>query len=245
MLHRSTLLISVLVLGIAAAGTTALAADQPKSAAAPAAAAGAPKPIAPVTGVIDIQQVLNESTAEQSVRSQLEARAAVFRDEFAKLENDLRGAEQELERQRTVLSAEAFEQKRQALEQRFADTQRKADSSRRQLEDAAGQVQKEIQTAIIEVTKTVAEQLNLDLVLLRPASIYYSSDLDISALVVKGVNAKLPSLKLPPGNPPSDQPEQGGAPAMGLGKGGPVTGGAAAAPAPAVPTAPGAAAPKN
>jgi outer membrane protein len=241
MLQRMILLISLLVLGVAASGTTALAADQPKPAAAPAAAGATPKPIAPITGVIDIQQVLNESTAEQSVRSQLEARAAVFRDEFAKLENDLRGAEQELERQRTVLSAEAFEQKRQALEQRFADTQRKADSSRRQLEDAAGQVQKEIQTAIIEVTKTVAEQLNLDLVLLRPAAIYYSQDLDISELVVKGVNARLPSLKLPPGNPPPEQPDQGGA-AMGLGKGGaPATGGAATTPAPA----PGAVAPKN
>ena len=243
MLHRSTLLISLLVLGIATAGTAALAADAPKPAAAPAAAAGAPKPIAPITGVIDIQQVLNESTAEQSVRSQLEARAAVFRDEFAKLENDLRGAEQELERQRTVLSAEAFEQKRQALEQRFADTQRKADSSRRQLEDAASQVQKQIQAAVIEVTKTVAEQLNLDLVLLRPAAIYYSQDLDISELVAKGVNAKLPSLKLPPGNPPPDQPDQGGAPGMGLGKGAPAIGGVA--PAPAAPIAPGAAAPKN
>ena len=244
MLQRLTLLVFILILGVAASGTAALAADQPK----PAAAAGAPKPIAPVTGVIDIQQVLNESTAEQSIRSQLEARAAVFRDEFAKLENDLRGAEQELERQRSVLSAEAFEQKRQALEQRFADTQRKADSSRRQLEDAAGQVQKEIQAAIIEVTKTVAEQLNLDLVLLRPAAIYYSSDLDISELVVKGVNAKLPSLKLPAGNPPPDQPDQGGA--MGAGKGvapAPVAPAApaAVAPAPAAPAAPAPAAPKK
>ena len=95
-------------------------------------AADAPKIKPPVTAVIDIQRILKESTAAQTVRTQLEDRRGKLRDEFAKLETELRGAEQELERQRSVLSADAFDEKRQAYERRVADAQRKADSSRRQ-----------------------------------------------------------------------------------------------------------------
>jgi len=179
-----------------------------------AAAAGAPaggkKLAPPLTAVIDIQRILRESTAAQSVRSQLDERRGKLRDEFAKLENELRSAEQELERQRSVLSADAFEEKRHAYERRVGDAQRKADTSRRQLDNAFQGALKQIQTAMLQVAEGVAQQMNLDLVLPRSQVIFVAQDLDITDPVLKGLNAKLPSVKLTEGKVPSEQPEQGG-----------------------------------
>jgi len=203
-------------------------------------AADAPKIKPPVTAVIDIQRILKESTAAQSVRTQLEDRRGKLRDEFAKLETELRGAEQELERQRSVLSADAFDEKRQAYERRVADAQRKADSSRRQLDDAFQEALKQIQTAMLEVAEGTAQQMNLDLVLPRSQVIFVSQDLDITEPVLKGLNAKLPAVKLTEGKVPTDQPDQG---TSDIGVGAPPARGAkpaanAPAPAPATGAAP-------
>ena len=165
----------------------------------------------PVTAVIDIQRILRESTAAQSVRKQLDARRGKLRDEFAKLENDLRAAEQELQRQRSVLSAEAFEEKRQAYARRVDEAQRKADISRRELDSAFQEALKQIQTAMLEVAQDVAQRMNLDLVLPRSQVIFVSQDMDITEPVLKGLNAKLASVKLTEGTLPSDELKPGAA----------------------------------
>ena len=169
------------------------------------AAPAAPKPAAPITGIIDIQRISKDSTAAQSVRAQVEERRGKLRDEFAKLENELRTAEQELERQRGVLSADAFDEKRLAYERRVTDAQRKADSSRRQLDDAFQEALRKIQTAMLEVAADVAQKMNLDLVLPRSQVIFWAQNLDITDPVLQGLNAKLPSVKLGTGAEPGGE----------------------------------------
>lgn len=239
MLRRIEFLIPVFLLALTSLPSLAGAADQPKTTPpAATAAASTAKPVAPITGVIDTNRILRESKAGLSLKTQLEDRQAKFRDEFAKIETELRGAEQELERQRSVLSPDAFEDKRQAFERRYSDAQRKADRSRRQLDDAFQTALKEIQAAMLSVTESIAQQMNLDLVLQRSQVIFISQDLDITEQVLSGLNAKLPSIKLTEGNV-TDQPEQGGPDTGGpdSGLGGPAKGGALApaAPAPAAP----------
>lgn len=177
------------------------------------AAATVPKPVAPVTGIIDIQRISKESTAAQNVRAQVEERRGKLRDEFVKLENELRTAEQELERQRGVLSPDAFDEKRLAYERRVTDAQRKADSSRRQLDEAFQEALRKIQEAMLGVAADVAKKMNLDLVLQRAQVIFWSDELDITEPVLQGLNAKLPSVKLGAGTPPAEAAGGAGKPA--------------------------------
>ena len=121
----------------------------------------------PIILVIDVQRILRESLAAKSVRSQLEARRNKLRKEFTKLEDELRTAERELVRQRTVLAPEAFQEKRQAYEKRVAAAQRMFDTSRRNLDRAFSTALKEIQTAIIRVGQVIAIEMNADLVMAR------------------------------------------------------------------------------
>src|SRR5690349_2012975 len=81
---------------------------------------------APVVIVVDIHEIVQKSTAAAAIRKQLEATQKTYSDEFAKKERDLRAAEQELAQQRTVLSADAFAQRRREFESKVQDAQRDA-----------------------------------------------------------------------------------------------------------------------
>src|SRR5689334_12240506 len=117
---------------------TALAvAVQAGAAAAPAAQQPAAQQLpAPVIAVVDVQRILRESDAAKGVQKQLEAQRQTYLKEIGSQEKDLRDAEQDLERQRGVLSADAMAQKRQDLERRFAEVQQNVDQRKRILEQA-------------------------------------------------------------------------------------------------------------
>ncbi|MCC7045724.1 MAG: OmpH family outer membrane protein, partial [Alphaproteobacteria bacterium] len=88
-------------------------AQQPAApAATPAAAPAAPKQPAgplpsPVIAVVDVDKIRENASAAKSVRDQLVKQQSAYQDEIAKTENELRNGEQDLNKQRTVLSPEA------------------------------------------------------------------------------------------------------------------------------------------
>ncbi|MEE9140370.1 MAG: OmpH family outer membrane protein [Alphaproteobacteria bacterium] len=151
---------------------------------------------APVIVVIDVQRILRESLSAQSLDTQLEARQVTLRDQFAKLEEELRAAEQELSRQRTVLEKGAFNEKRQAYEKRIGEAQRMFTTSRRQLQQTAQKARKEIEVAILQIAEGLGAELNADLVLGRHQVIFFNQDLDITSHVLERLNKQLPAVKL-------------------------------------------------
>ena len=59
-------------------------------------------------GVIDINMIIRDAKAFNSIREQISKYKEVYQAEIQKEEEALRNANQELARQRTLLSAEAF-----------------------------------------------------------------------------------------------------------------------------------------
>jgi Skp family chaperone for outer membrane proteins len=149
---------------------------------------------APVVVIIDIQRILRESLAAMSVRGQLEERRTTLRDEFAGLEEELRAAEQALTRQQTVLSDEAFREKRQAYERRVGEAQQKFDASRRELDEAFQQALKEIQVGMSQVAEGLAMEMDADLVLPKSQVMFVNADLDITDHVLKRLDKQLPAV---------------------------------------------------
>ncbi len=161
---------------------------------------------APIVVVIDVQRILRESLAAKSVRGQLEDRRTTLRDEFAGLENELRAAEQALARQQTVLSEEAFRDKRQAYERRVGEAQQKFETSRRALDQAFQQALREIQVGMLQVGEGLATEMNADLVLPKSQIIFVNQDLDITDHVLKRLNEQLPSVTVAEAGGPAPAP---------------------------------------
>ena len=152
----------------------------------------------PVIVIIDIQRILKVSQAAQSVRTQLDARTEILKNEAARLDGELRDAKQELARQSTVLSEAAFEEKRQSFERRFSEAQRQFDRRKRQLDQAFQKALKEIQVAMLQVAQTLATEMNVDLVLPRSQVMFVNKDFDITDQVLAQLDQQLPAVTLTP-----------------------------------------------
>ena len=72
------------------------------------------------------------------------------------MENDLRAADQDLAKQRTVLSPEAYGDRRRDLERRFTDAQQTVQNRRREIDQAAGEAYNKVVGGMLEVVAGLA-----------------------------------------------------------------------------------------
>jgi Skp family chaperone for outer membrane proteins len=164
----------------------------------------------PVVAVVDIQLVLRDANAAKDVRTQRDKYLQSYQNEFAKDEERLRQADQELARQRSVLAAEAFTAKRQAFEQQVAEFQRKVQSRRRGLDRAYNTAMNQLQDALIKVTDELAQEKGANLILLKSQTFLLDPKMEITASAIERLNKRMPTIKFPE---PKDEPEPAPPPA--------------------------------
>ncbi len=148
--------------------------------------------------VLDVNQILRDSDPVRALRRDIENKRSVYQTELRKQEDELRAADQELKRQLSILSAEARAQKRKELEVRAADLQRVFLSRQRDLERTFSQGIGKVRKVLIEVSKEMALERNLDIIIQKASVVLTVRDLDITAEVLKRVNERLPSVTVPP-----------------------------------------------
>jgi Skp family chaperone for outer membrane proteins len=149
--------------------------------------------------VLDLERILRDAQAAKSLRGEIEASRSAFQTELRKQETDLAEADQKLARQRAVLSAEAFAEKRKELEQRAAKLQRDFVSRQRELERSFAQGLAEVRRALIEVSKEIAVEQNIDIILHKASLILAIRELDITGEALKRLDEKLPAVSLSSG----------------------------------------------
>ncbi len=163
-------------------------------------APGAQELAPPVLAVIDLQKVRRDSTAVKALSQRIAEQRARYQDELREQEQALREADQELARQRSILSSEAYAQKRGDLERRIANLQREARDRKRALDKIFAQGMTRVQAELTEVATEIAKELNLDLVLSKSTVVLVRPKFELTQEVVKRLNARLPDL-------PAVQPE--------------------------------------
>lgn len=147
-----------------------------------------------VIAVIDVQQIMAESSAAVSIQKQLDSQREVYQKEISSLEDKLRSGEQELGRQRTVLSQDAFEQKRKDFEKHVGDFQRNVQNRRRQLDQALVESTNTVRTNLIQIVADVAKEEGATVVLNKNAVVIVEKSLDLTAVVMERLNKKLPQV---------------------------------------------------
>ena len=130
--------------------------------------------------VMDMQRILRESVAVQEMQKEIDELRVGYQAEFRKKEEALRAADQELGRQRSVLSADDFAQQRQELERNVAQTQRDIQQRRKDLETLFDQGMKRVQEALVKVVQDVAAKHGADLVLAKSTVVLVRPDLEIT-----------------------------------------------------------------
>lgn len=161
----------------------------------PASAADAVATNAAVTtAVVNIQQIMRDSTAAQNVRTQLEEKSKGFQAEISKKQEQLQKEEQELGKQRSVLSKSAFDEKARAFGKKATDAQKEAQSKKSLLDNAFERALNEIQKAVTDIIGEMAKEKGFSITIPTSQTLYYDTKLDITADVLSRLNQKLAKL---------------------------------------------------
>jgi outer membrane protein len=152
---------------------------------------------AAVVAVIDYQRILREAKAARAIRDQVESRRRLYQDEIAGEEQRLHEADKELARQRGVLSAEAFAERRSAFEAEVAAVQRMVQERRRQLDQVAASSLNEVRSAMIEVVGELSDARGFNLVVPTSGLLLFSPRIDLTDEVLARLDRKLPNIRVP------------------------------------------------
>ena len=153
----------------------------------------------PVLAVIDLQKVRRDSIAVQALSKRIAEQKSHHQDELREQERALRDADQELSRQRSILSPEAYAKKRGDLERRIASLQRDARARKRALDKLFAQGMAKVQAELTEVAKEIAKEMGLDLVLTKTTVVLVKPKFELTQEVLRRLNARMPDL--PPVQP--------------------------------------------
>ncbi len=165
--------------------------------AGPVQAQDTPQLPAPVIIVIDLQEVVKDSAAGKAILAQRDKYLQQYQAEFGKEEQGLREAEQELARQRTVLSPEAFAEKRRGFEQQVIELQRKAQERRKDLEEAFGKAMSQLNQAVVKVSDEIAQQYGANMVLGKNQVFLHDPKMEVTLAAIKRLDEVLPSVEFP------------------------------------------------
>ena len=151
--------------------------------------------------VIDTQKILQDAAAFKTARKQLDEQRTKYQAEFGKEEEKLRVEEQEVNRQRAVLSPDAYEAKRRDFEKKVVDVQRRVQDRSRQLEQTFGGARNDVGKTMRKIVSDLAGERGFNVVLEVAQLNYSAPDLDITAEVLKRLDQQMPTVKLalPPG----------------------------------------------
>lgn len=152
---------------------------------------------APVIAIIDMQRILSESSAVKAMQEQLDARRSSFQQELQKKEEALRKSDQELARQRAILSADAYAKRRQELERQVAEMRREIQERRKGLDRLLNQSMSQVRLRLVDIVKSIAKTRGADLVLAKAMVVLVRPDLEITDEALQRLNAELPSVALP------------------------------------------------
>lgn len=173
------------------------------SAAVPAMAQDGKKGLKPpVVAILDMRVVNRESKSGKAVQTFINAKRKTHKDLIAKEEKALRSAWEELSRQRSVLSAQAFQARERAFREKEAAAKRKIAGLEQQL-------QADMRGTLIEVDKVVGEKIRtiidkiiaatgIDIIMNRQDLIYVPGDspYNITSEVLRELDKALPTLNV-------------------------------------------------
>ncbi len=155
--------------------------------------------------VIDIQKILRESKSAISLREQLDEIRRTERDQIVKKEDALGDQQQDLNRQRNILSAEAYERKLRELERKAATLNRELEGRKQQIDIAFERSLAVIRTNLVAVVREIAQANGVNVVLAKSQVLLVGAELEITDESLRRLDKKLPKVSLEIPNPVTNQ----------------------------------------
>lgn len=155
--------------------------------------------------LINREALLVESKAGQDMAKQIQAIRKGIEDDLQKKADKLRADEESLAGQQSILTQDAFEAKRKTLMAQRQSLQKEADARSRQLQAGVVAAQNKVWQAVSPILDALLIEKKAVLMLERDAVVRGTmADLDVTAVAIKLLDEKLPSVKVELGPLPKD-----------------------------------------
>lgn len=147
-------------------------------------------------GVVDRQQIMRDSEAGEGVRQDFEVLEQTFRKEISARENGLRTQQEELNRQRSILTPEAFSERETQFALKVEELQRDVAKINKQLDTMLQYGMRQIDMKTIQIIAEIAESRNYTLVLDKTQLLMVNTDYEFSEEVLSVLNERLPKVEI-------------------------------------------------
>jgi Skp family chaperone for outer membrane proteins len=146
--------------------------------------------------VVDVEKLLRDSKAAKSIQQQVEQQRGTYTKDLSKQENDIRAAREELERQRTILSEQAFAGKVQEFQQKVNELRENASNKSQVLQRGSSAAFAHVLKGVEQVVVEIASERKASLVVAKNNVVVVDPSLDITEETLRRLDQRLPAVAL-------------------------------------------------
>jgi outer membrane protein len=180
-LRRHIFALAVVAGAVGAASPASLAADQPAGQSL-------------VVVVVDTARVVQESKAGKTIQSQMQQQAGIYQKTITKQDEELSAAQQDLQRQQTILAQDAFAVKLKEFDQRVNDARKRAQEAQQNLTESQRGAIATVEDAMLHIVADLAKERGANLVLNKTTVVMFDTRFDATSDVIKRLDEKLPAV---------------------------------------------------
>jgi Skp family chaperone for outer membrane proteins len=146
--------------------------------------------------VVDVQFLMENSTASKNIRAQIDQIRAKYQKEFKEKQEELTKLFQSIAGERSTLSPDAYQRRVGELQQKASNYENEAQERQSKLDSALGAASNRISSAIGKIAEEIMKEQKFVLVLPRSISIGAPAVPDITQEVLKRLNKQMPILAI-------------------------------------------------
>jgi len=147
--------------------------------------------------VLDVGVILRDASAVKDIQDQINKFGVKYEAEIEKQREGIHNANQELARQRTILSPDAFAEKRRQFEQRVVEVQQLVQQRQRELDASRNDAMSKVNDAYIKIVSQIATDRKLAVILRKDQTAFSSRALDVTEEILTLLNKQLPKVAVP------------------------------------------------
>lgn len=146
--------------------------------------------------VLDVQHLLNNSAAAESIKTQAIKLTEDFEKELQALDKELREKHKKVIEDNKNKSNEDKIKAREKFEEELKKANEKANDRREKVARAVNTATQDLRNKILEIVATIAPTEGYDLILTRQDVVIVSKDYDITNFIMDKLNKELDSVDL-------------------------------------------------
>jgi len=146
--------------------------------------------------IVDTQKIFEKATALTKIKDQLDKKAEEYKTESSKKEDYFKKKFDDLEKQKSILSNEAFEKKSGELSKEFAEAQKKVQDNRQKLDKAYVDAMQQVNDTFSTLVSDEAKKKGYQVVMPKLQTLFSDNNIEITDQMIKELNKKLPTVKV-------------------------------------------------